>query len=99
YDPIDTLTVSFAANRFAADDPRRAILIAVNHRDTDESGQLVRFRDNDCTGYVAGALAGAISGAKRLPGEWVENVLAANRKVYDIDIARNVGEFCKAVYG
>lgn len=98
FDPVDTLTVSFAANRFADGDARQAITIAVNHRDIDEEGKLVRFRDNDCTGYVAGALAGALCGCKQLPAAWVERVITANRRMYGIDIERNVGEFCNAVY-
>ncbi|HET6430221.1 MAG TPA: ADP-ribosylglycohydrolase family protein [Phycisphaerae bacterium] len=90
FDPIDTLTVSLAANRFAPDNPRQAILVGVNHRDVDAGGDLVRFRDNDCTGYVTGSLAGALSGARRLPADWVDQVLAANKKVYGIDIEANV---------
>ena len=53
-------------------------LVAANHRDVDESGSLVRFRDNDCTGYVTGALAGAIAGSRKLPADWIDKVIASN---------------------
>ena len=100
FDPFDTLTVCFAANAFAqGGDPREAILIAANHRNVDAEGHLVRFRDNDCTGYVAGALAGALAGFNRLPPAWAECVLSANKDVYGIDIVKNVRAFCEAVYG
>jgi len=99
FDPIDTLTVCFAANKFAQGDPKEAILIAVNHRDVDKDGNMIRFRDNDCTGHVTGALAGALSGCKKLPTDWVEKVLASNKRVYGIDIEKNVYNFCNAVYG
>jgi|GEM_PF-611712 len=99
FDPLDTLTVCFAANMFAQGDPKKAILIAANHRNVDEAGNLVRFRDNDCTGYVAGALAGALAGCKKLPQDWVNKVLASNKRIYGIDIEKNVYDFCNAVYG
>jgi len=99
FDPVDMLTVCFAANTFANGDPKEAILIAVNHRNVDDAGTLVRFRDNDCTGYVAGALSGALSGCGKLPQDWVDKVLASNKNVYGIDIEGNVHNFCSAVYG
>jgi ADP-ribosylglycohydrolase len=99
YDPIDTLTVCFAANLFADGDPRTAITIACNHRNVDEEGNLVKFRDNDCTGYVAGALAGAISGFKKLPAEWAAAVLKTNKEIYGLDIEKNVEEYWRIVYG
>jgi ADP-ribosylglycohydrolase len=99
FDPIDTLTVCFAANAFAKGDPREAILIAANHRNVDADGNLVHFRDNDCTGYVAGALAGALAGFSKLPAAWAECVLSANKSVYGIDIVKNVHAFCDVVHG
>lgn len=44
-------------------DPKEAILTAVNFG-----------RDTDCLAAVAGGLAGALSGAKSLPKEWVSQV-------------------------
>jgi len=99
FDPVDTLTVSLAANKFAEGDPKEATLIAANHRDVDEGGNLIRFRDNDCTGYVAGALAGALAGCNKLPTDWVDKALVSNKRVYGIDIERNAYNFCNAVYG
>jgi ADP-ribosylglycohydrolase len=43
--------------------PKEAILYAVN-----------LGRDTDCKGYIAGGLAGALSGIEALPPEWVKVV-------------------------
>lgn len=50
-------------------DPREAIVTAVNFG-----------RDTDCLAAVAGGLAGALSGAEALPGEWIEQVNQATRQ-------------------
>jgi ADP-ribosylglycohydrolase len=47
-------------------DPREAIVTAVNFG-----------RDTDCLAAVAGGLAGALSGAKTIPPEWIDQVNAA----------------------
>jgi ADP-ribosylglycohydrolase len=44
-------------------DPRRAIPVAVNFG-----------RDTDCLAAVAGGLAGALSGAAGIPGDWIDQV-------------------------
>ena len=98
YDPVDTLTVCFAANRFAEGDPREALLIAANHRDVDEEDRLVRFRDNDCTAFVAGALAGALSGLSGLPRNWVDSVQSTNGEIYELDIMGNAARYFDTVY-
>jgi ADP-ribosylglycohydrolase len=90
--------VCFAANTFNNANPRDAILVAANHRDVDENGRLVRFRDNDCTGYVTGALAGAMAGSRKLPVDWIDKVIASNKEIYGIDIEANVHGFCTAVH-
>jgi ADP-ribosylglycohydrolase len=50
-------------------DPEEAIVTAVNFG-----------RDTDCAAAVAGGLAGALSGAEAMPGEWIETVNAATRE-------------------
>jgi len=85
----DLLGFAAAAAYYADGDPRRAILIAVNARDLDEDGNLVRFRDIDCTGSACGALVGAIAGLSAFPEDWVASCVAANREVYGFDIEAN----------
>jgi len=89
FDPVEHVSVAFASLLFTGGDARRSILIAANHRIIDEEGNLVRFRDNDCTAYFAGALVGSYCGLKGLPADWVENVIAANRALYGIDLIEN----------
>jgi ADP-ribosylglycohydrolase len=50
-------------------EPREAIVAAVNFG-----------RDTDCLAAVAGGLAGALSGAASLPGEWIEQVNEATEQ-------------------
>jgi len=50
-------------------DPKAAIIAAVNFG-----------RDTDCLAAVAGGLSGALSGAKRLPREWIAQVNKATRR-------------------
>ena len=53
----------------------------------------------NCTGYVTGALAGALSGCKGLPLDWVNKVSVGNKNVYGIGIEKNAHSFRNAVYG
>ncbi len=73
--------------------------MAVNDRDVDDQGGLVRLRDVDCTGGVAGALVGARHGVGAFPADWVADVLKANKDIYGIDIEANARRFCEAVHG
>ena len=99
YDPIDVLGQPAAAVYHCDGDPVRSIVMAANDRDLNESGDLRQLRDVDCTGGVAGALAGALRGAKAFPEDWVAGVLKANREVYGIDIEGNARRFYEVVYG
>jgi ADP-ribosylglycohydrolase len=99
YDPIDVLGVPMAAIHYTDGDPIRTIVISANDRDLGEDGSFSRLRDVDCTGSVAGAIVGALHGAGAFPSDWVADTIAANKQVYDIDIAANAARFCEAVYG
>lgn len=99
FDPIDVLGQPAAAVYYSDGDPVRSIVMATNDRDLDGNGNLKKLRDVDCTAGVAGALAGALRGAKAFPEDWVADVLKANKEVYGIDIEDNAGRFCEAVYG
>jgi ADP-ribosylglycohydrolase len=95
----DLLGFPLAAAYYANGDPRRAILIAVNARDVDAEGNLVRFRDTDCTGSACGALVGAMSGLSAFPPDWVEACLAANREEYGFELEASARALHQAVVG
>ena len=95
----DLLGFAAAAVYYTEGDPRRSILIAVNARDLDAEGNLVRFRDIDCTGSACGALVGAISGLSAFPSDWVKDCLASNREVHGFDIEANARALHKLVIG
>jgi len=99
FDPIDVLGVPAAALWHADGDPVRTIAMAANDRNLDADGRFVSLRDVDCTGGVAGALAGAVNGVEAFPDDWVADVVRANRNLYGIDIEGNARRFCQAVYG
>ena len=95
----DLLGFAVAGAYYTDGDPRRAILIAVNARTLDADGNLVRFRDNDCTGSACGALVGAISGLSAFPEDWVKDCLASNREVCGFAIEANAQALYKLVTG
>jgi ADP-ribosylglycohydrolase len=96
-DPVEHVSVAIASASFTKGDARRSILIAANHRIIDEEGNLVRFRDNDCTAYFAGAVAGSYAGLSGLPPDWVEQAVEANRELYGIDLLANADRLCAVV--
>ena len=98
YDPIDVLGVPVAALYYSDGDPVRTIVMAANDRDLDESGNLKRLRDVDCTAGVAGALVGALRGVDAFPEDWVRDTVEANKKVYGIDLEANARRFCELSY-
>ena len=61
--------VKIAVFVFSGGDLKEAIVNAVNFG-----------RDTDCLAAVAGGLAGALSGAASLPGEWIDQVNEATRQ-------------------
>jgi len=93
FDPIEALGVATAALVRADGDPIRTIVIAVNDRDLDGEGRLVKLRDVDCTASIAGAIAGALRGIEAFPEEWVRDAVEANRKVYGFDLEENARRF------
>ena len=99
FDRVDVLGTPVAALCHCGGDPIRTIVMAVNNRDLDDDGNLVRLRDVDCTGGVAGALAGALNGIEAFPDDWVADAIAANKQVYGLDLERNARRFYEAVYG
>ncbi|RPH50614.1 MAG: hypothetical protein EHM91_01895 [Planctomycetota bacterium] len=72
---------------FNRGDPRAAIVSAVNFG-----------RDTDCLAAVAGGLCGALSGAQRLPPEWIDQVDAATRQDPYTNNRRTIGETADALY-
>ena len=99
FDPVDVLGVPVAALHYSDGDPIRTIVMAVNDRDLDDEGNFVRLRDVDCTGSVAGALAGALKGIEAFPKDWVSDTISANKQVYGIDLQSNARRFYETVYG
>jgi len=99
FDPVDVLGTPVTALYFSDGDPVRTIVMAVNDRELDDHGNFVRLRDVDCTGSVAGALAGALSGIEAFPRDWVADTIAANKQVYGLDIESNARRFYEVVYG
>jgi ADP-ribosylglycohydrolase len=99
FDTVDVLGMPVAAVHYTHGDPIRSIIIAANDRDVDAQGNLIKLRDNDCTGGVAGALVGALHGIEAFPDDWVRDTLAANKAVYGIDIEHNARRFYDLVYG
>jgi len=99
YDPLDVLGVPLAIIHHTDGDPVRSVLMAANHRDLDEDGNLVRMRDVDCVGMVAGVIVGALRGVEAWPDEWVAAAVAANKEVYGFDIESNARRFYHAVHG
>jgi ADP-ribosylglycohydrolase len=93
----DLLGFAAAAAYYTEGDPRRAILIAVNARNLDAEGNLVRFRDIDCTASACGALVGAMSGLSSFPQDWVKSCLESNREVHGFDIEANARDLHSVV--
>ncbi len=58
---VEVLSSALACFYMAKGNPKDAILYAVN-----------LGRDNDCRAYVAGGLAGALTGIEEVPAEWVK---------------------------
>jgi len=99
FDPRDALGVAVAALYFSGGDPVRTIVIAANDRELDPEGKLKKLRDVDCSASVAGALVGALRGVEAFPSEWVRATVAANKRVYGIDLEANARHFGAVVYG
>jgi hypothetical protein len=74
-------------------------VMSANDRTLGDDGRFIALRDVDCTGSVAGALVGALNGVQAFPKDWVDDVISANKQVYDIDIEANARRFCETVYG
>lgn len=65
----EVVSKGLAVFAISGGDPKEAILAAVNFG-----------RDTDCLAAVAGGLAGALSGVKAIPGEWIAQVDGATRQ-------------------
>jgi len=98
FDAVDILGVPVAALHFADGDPESTIRITANTRSVDADGRLVRMRDIDCSAGVAGALVGALKGVEAFPGDWVSDVVSANRSVNEVDIPKNARDFVATVH-
>ncbi len=99
FDPVDVLGIPVAAIYYSDGDPVRSIVMSANDRCLDAEGNFASLRDVDCTAGVAGALVGALRGADTFPEDWVSDTIAANKKVYGIDLENNARRFYEAVYG
>ncbi len=70
----EIVTKAFAIFKVTKGDPHQAIVAAVNFG-----------RDTDCLASVAGGLAGALSGARMLPAQWIKQVdEATGRNPYTV---------------
>ncbi len=65
----EIVTKAFAIFKVTKGDPRAAIIAAVNFG-----------RDTDCLASIAGGLAGALGGARKIPAEWLRQVDTATRR-------------------
>jgi len=65
----EIVTKAFAIFKVTGGDPKEAVIASVNFG-----------RDTDCLASVAGGLAGALSGGKRFPAEWLVQLDAATKK-------------------
>ena len=99
FDPLDILGVPMAIIRYTEGDPVRSLLMAANHRNVDEKGNLVSLRDIDCVAMVTGVLVGAMNGVESFPKNWVKDVISANIDVYGFNIEKTAKKFYKTVYG
>jgi hypothetical protein len=98
FDAFRTFAVALLALMAAEGDPLRAICIAANHVGLDDEGQPTRYEDIDCYAALAGAMAGALWGAEAFPGELLDQVIEANRRVYGIDLEATTERFVETVY-
>lgn len=95
FDPYKTLAIAVASVYAFPNDPMKAIVSAVNHREVEPNGQLGRFLDIDCYACVTGALAGAATGIQAFPAQAMEQVVNSNRQVYGIDLEKTIRELVK----
>lgn len=65
----EIVTKAFAIFKVTKGDPHSAIVAAVNFG-----------RDTDCLASIAGGLAGALSGARKVPAEWMKQLDKATAK-------------------
>jgi ADP-ribosylglycohydrolase len=96
FDPLRTLGTALLATVAAEGDPMRAICIAANQVGLDAAGTPTRYEDIDCYASIAGAIAGALSGASALPQEALAQVVEANVRVHGFDLEDTVARFCEA---
>jgi hypothetical protein len=96
-DPFRTLAIALLAVCASEGDPLRAMCIAANHISEDEDTGVARYEDIDCYASIAGALAGALSGAEALPADMVSQVIESNRAVYGIDLDETIDRFCEMI--
>jgi len=83
----EIVTKAFAIFKVTKGDPRAVIIAAVNFG-----------RDTDCLASVAGGLAGALSGGKLVPAEWIRQMDAATRKNRYTVSKRTLGETADGIY-
>jgi len=97
FDPYKTLAIAFAATAWGVQDPLAAILVAVNHRDVSDSGNLCGFQDIDCYGVVTGALVGAFAGEEAFPQDAIRQVIESNRTSYGFDLGETANRFAENI--
>jgi ADP-ribosylglycohydrolase len=68
-------------------DPKQAVLTAVNFG-----------RDTDCLAAVAGGLAGTLSGASKLPQDWIDQVNHATQEDPYTNSQRTIDETAQGLY-
>ncbi len=98
FNPIEALGVPAAAVYYSDGDFFRSIVMAANNREIDSKGKLIKLRDVDCDAGIAGALVGALRGIEAIPADWAADTIAANKKVYGIDLEANAKRFYEVVY-
>ena len=64
----------------------------------DDRGRPTRYEDIDCYAALAGAIAGALWGAEAFPGKMLDQVVAANKQVYGIDLETEIERFIETFY-
>ena len=93
FDPYRALSIAFCALLAHADEPIRALEVAVNQSELDSDGNWMRYADVDCYASITGGLVGALCGAGALPRESIVRCVDSNKRAYGFDIENSAARF------
>ena len=93
FDPYRTLAIAFCALSAHADQPLRAMEVAVNQFESDGHGQWKRYADVDCYASITGGLVGALCGAGVLSDESIRQCVEGNERAYGFNLEDSAARF------